>query len=89
VGLHSGSSFEFGSNEILFLLFISFSGFPVCVTFFSRPFCLVDNWSFIIVLFLDTIARLNISAMKAVHVLVKERENERLAEDFAQNRYHV
>jgi len=50
---------------------------------------LVDNWSFIIVLFLDTIARLNISAMKAVHVLVKERENERLAEDFAQNRYHV
>lgn len=27
--------------------------------------------------------------MKAVHVSVKERESEKLAEDFAQNRYHV
>lgn len=35
------------------------------------------------------IARLNISSTKAVHVSVKERESEKLAEDFAQNRYQV
>ena len=46
MGLHSGSSFEFGSNEILFLLFISFSGFPVCAAFSSRPFCLAGQLIF-------------------------------------------